>query len=201
MDKEVLDSTPEVIHNIPQPAFEDFIARQLEHDSNVEIRKGVAFVSSEQEGDYVISHVEDRSTKARWSCRSKHVIACDGARSRVREFLNIECEGDDGYETMMTIHFKADLRPVVRDRVGMLHWIMDPACSGFIIAYDLGCNQVLISNFDSKKHPAETWDEELARSTVLAAIGRDMPVEVLSYRPWLLSRKVSKEYRHGNIFL
>lgn len=51
-------------------------------------------------------------------------------------------------ETMMTIHFKADLRPVVGDRVGMLHWITDPACSGFIIAYDLGGNQVLISNFD-----------------------------------------------------
>lgn len=49
---------------------------------------------------------------------------------------------------MMTIHFNADLRPVVKDRVGMLHWITDPACSGFIIAYDLGGNQVLISNFD-----------------------------------------------------
>lgn len=51
-------------------------------------------------------------------------------------------------ETMMTIHFNADLRPVVKDRVGMLHWILDPACSGFIIAYDLSGNQVLISNFD-----------------------------------------------------
>lgn len=48
----------------------------------------------------------------------------------------------------MTIHFKADLRPVVGSRVGMLHWITDPACSGFIIAYDLAGNQVLISNFD-----------------------------------------------------
>lgn len=48
----------------------------------------------------------------------------------------------------MTIHFKADLKPIVGERVGMLHWITDPACSGFIIAYDLGGNQVLISNFD-----------------------------------------------------
>lgn len=49
---------------------------------------------------------------------------------------------------MMTIHFRTDLRPVVGERVGMLHWITDPACSGFIIAYDLGGDQVLISNFD-----------------------------------------------------
>ena len=48
----------------------------------------------------------------------------------------------------MTIHFKANLRPVVKDRVGMLHWITDPACSGFIIAYELEATHVLISNFD-----------------------------------------------------
>ena len=49
---------------------------------------------------------------------------------------------------MMTIHFNANLRPVLGDRVGMLHWILDPATSGFIIGYDLSGNQVLISNFD-----------------------------------------------------
>ena len=48
----------------------------------------------------------------------------------------------------MTIHFNADLRPIVGKRVGMLHWITDPAASGFLIGYDLSGNQVLISNFD-----------------------------------------------------
>ncbi|KAM0321536.1 hypothetical protein ACHAQA_010026 [Verticillium albo-atrum] len=102
---------------------------------------------------------------------------------------------------MMTIHFKADLRPVVKEQVGMLHWILDPACSGFIIAYDLDGNQVLISNFDSEKNPAKSWTEKLARATVTAAIGKDIPLEILSYRPWVLSRKVAKDYRRGNVFL
>jgi hypothetical protein len=30
----------------------------------------------------------------------------------------------------------------------MLHWVMDPETSGFIIGYDLSGNQVLICNFD-----------------------------------------------------
>ncbi len=51
-------------------------------------------------------------------------------------------------ETMMTIHFNADLRPIVGERVGMLHWLFDPLAAGFIIAYDLSGNAVLISNFD-----------------------------------------------------
>lgn len=51
-------------------------------------------------------------------------------------------------ETMMTIHFNANLRPLLGKHVGMLHWVMDPEVSGFIIGYDLGDNQVLICNFD-----------------------------------------------------
>ncbi|KAK9437260.1 FAD binding domain-containing protein [Metarhizium brunneum] len=201
MDAGVLEHTPEMMHNIPQPAFEHFIAQELENDANVEIQTNVAYVSSHQTDQDVVSVVEQRSTGDRWVVRSRHVLACDGAKSQVRKHLGIESEGEDGYETMMTIHFKANLRPVVGDRVGMLHWITDPACSGFIIAYDLGGNHVLINNFDSSKHPVETWSQELARKTVSAAVGREIPVEIMSYRPWLLSRRVAKRYRQGNTFL
>ncbi|KAL0936770.1 2,4-dichlorophenol 6-monooxygenase [Colletotrichum truncatum] len=201
MDVEVLESTPEMIHNIPQPDFERFVAEQLAFDDNVELCKGVAFISSTQRGDKVVTLVEERATRQRWTILSNYVIGCDGAKSEVRKSLGIETEGEDGYETMMTIHFNADLRPIVKGREGMLHWILDPACSGFIIAYDLGGNQVLISNFNSNKHPADKWSEDLARATVSAAIGQDIPFKILSYRPWLLSRKVAKKYRRGNVFL
>ncbi|KAH7226035.1 hypothetical protein B0J15DRAFT_411436 [Fusarium solani] len=162
MDAGVLEHTPEMIHNIPQPAFEQFVAKELEHDPNVEIRKNVAYVTSQQVNDQVISILEECSTKAQW---------------------------------------QANLRLVVGERTGMLHWITDPACSGFIIAYDLDANHVLISNFDSKKHPVDTWSQELAQTTVAAAIGQEMAFEVLSYRPWLLSRKVANHYRKRDIFL
>lgn len=51
-------------------------------------------------------------------------------------------------ETMMTIHFNANLRSVVGNQVGMLYWIMNPEASGFVIGYDLDGNQVLICNLD-----------------------------------------------------
>lgn len=37
-----------MIHNIPQPAFEKFVANELEHDENVEIQKNVTFVECKQ---------------------------------------------------------------------------------------------------------------------------------------------------------
>ena len=145
--------------------------------------------------------VEERATSHKFKIRSRHVIACDGARSNVRNFLNVDSEGEDSYETMMTIHFNANLRPIVKDRVGMLHWIMDPLAAGFIIAYDLSGNAVLISNFDAEKHPVETWNEALCRQVVTAALGQETSFDIHSYRPWLLSRKVANSYRFGNVFL
>lgn len=51
------------------------------------------------------------------------------------------------------------------------------------------------------KYPAECWNQELCRKFVVSALGVEAPFEVLSYRPWLLSRKVAKSYRSGNVFL
>ena len=95
MDPNTLEHTPEMVHNIPQPHFEQFVATQLSHDPQVELRTGVAFVSCEQDADGVLTTVEERSTKNRYRIRSKHVVACDGARSQVRTCLGIESEGED----------------------------------------------------------------------------------------------------------
>jgi len=96
MDKEVLDDTPEMIHNIPQPDYEDFLAKRLANDPNVSIRKGVSFVSAKQvSSECVITTVEERATQRYFQIKSRHVVACDGARSKVRESLGIECEGED----------------------------------------------------------------------------------------------------------
>jgi hypothetical protein len=102
---------------------------------------------------------------------------------------------------MMTIHFQANLRSVVGARVGMLHWLFDPIASGFIIAYDLDGNAVLITNFDSNKYPVEHWNEDLCLQFLEAAIGKDVSPRILSYRPWVLDRRVAEDYRKGNVFL
>ncbi|CEJ61694.1 hypothetical protein PMG11_10217 [Penicillium brasilianum] len=201
MDAEVLNSTPTMIHNIPQPAFEELIAKRLSKSNLVEIRKNHAFVDLKQFDGHVITTIMNRDSKEATKVRSKHVVACDGAKSAVRSFLGIESEGEDSYETMMTIHINADLHPIIKKQVGMLHWVMDPLVSGFIIAYDLAGNQVLICNFDSGKWPVESWNEEHCRKVVDAAIGVNAKYDVLSFHPWILSRKVAKSYSNGRVFL
>jgi hypothetical protein len=53
----------------------------------------------------------------------------------------------------------------------------------------------------ANKYPVESWNQELCRKVVVSALGTDVPFDIHSYRPWLLSRKVAKSYRQGNVFL
>lgn len=103
MDVEVLEETPEMIHNIPQPDFEKFVTDELEADPNVQISKGIAYITSTQDADGVSSTVEERTTKARWQITSRHLLACDGARSQVRKDVGIESEGEYGCKLSLSL--------------------------------------------------------------------------------------------------
>jgi 2-polyprenyl-6-methoxyphenol hydroxylase-like FAD-dependent oxidoreductase len=95
MDADVLDFTPEMIHNISQPDFEQYIAQELSKLDNVEVRKGISFVSLQDHGDFVTTSVEERAGGGLCCIKSNFVIACDGARSKVRDYMGIESEGED----------------------------------------------------------------------------------------------------------
>ncbi|KAI5198036.1 hypothetical protein E4T39_07019 [Aureobasidium subglaciale] len=199
MDVDVLEHTPEMVHNIAQPTIEAMLQERLPDE--YDLRRNHSYVTSEEIDGVVHSTVEDRTSGSCYTIQSRFVIGCDGARSKVRNSLGIEMEGEDTYDTMMTIHFKAQLRPIVGKNLGMLNWVMDPEVSGFIIGYDLDEDQVLICNFDAQRLPSNLWTKEHAHKIVIAAIGKEIPVEVLSFRPWTFSRRVSKSYRAGNVFL
>lgn len=57
------------------------------------------------------------------------------------------------------------------------------------------------SSIQSKKYPVDSWNEEHCRKVVDAAIGAKTKYDILSFRPWILSRKVAKSYRDGRVFL
>ncbi|CAI7622027.1 hypothetical protein PCG10_008515 [Penicillium crustosum] len=202
MDPAVLNDTPEMIHNLPQPALEQEFSNFIAKDPNITLIKGFSIHAVEQTKNEVIATIEERSTGKLYNTKSRHLIACDGRRSKVRELLGIESESEDSDQTMMTIHFNANLRPVVGDRVGMLYWIMDPIAAGFIIGYDLDGIQVHISQVDVEQYPVELWTEDMCRAKIRSAIGKDnVPFDILSYRPWVFRRQVALTFQEGNIFL
>lgn len=199
MDVDVLDETPEMFHNIPQPAFEQIVADSV--SNRVTIRKNHSFVSCTEDEMGVLCKVEDRKTGQVYLIRSKFMIACDGAKSKVRQCLGIECDGEDSDLSLMTIEIDADLRPVVKGKQAILYWIVNPEAHGTIIAYDLASKQVMTCAFDNVLDPVSSWNEARCRRIVDAALGCDVQYTVKSFRPWILRRQVAKHYNQGRIFL
>ena len=199
MDVEVLDDTPEMFHNVPQPAVEQLIADTL--TGAVETRKNHSFVSCKEDESGVACTVEDRTTGEMYQIKSKFLIACDGAKSRVRKSLGIESNGEDADVALMTIEIDADLRQVVKDKMAILYWIINPEAHGTIIGYDLSKKQVMTCNFDPKKHPVKTWDEALCRRMIDSALGTEVPYTIRSFRPWFMKRQVAQTYQKGHVFL
>lgn len=190
-----------MIHNIPQPALEEEFARLVQQDPNITLRRGFVINGISQDENEVHATVQNVSEGTLHEVKAQYLIGCDGNKSKVRELMEIPSEGEASEQVMMTIHFNANLRPVVKDRVGMLFWIMDPIAAGFIIGYDLGGNQVHISQIDVTKQPIESWTEDLCREKVRAAIGQDVPFDVLSFRPWVFKRQIASTFQKGNVFL
>lgn len=56
-----------MIHNIPQPDFEAFVADMLEDDPLVEMKKNVAFITCEQVGDLVLLYTHTHAADQRAS--------------------------------------------------------------------------------------------------------------------------------------
>lgn len=209
MHADVLNHSAEMTHNVSQPDLEEILETLLLQDPacahRVDYRKGWTWTGYAERVDahgatYCVSRLEDTYTGEEATVSSLLIVGADGANSAVRERTGIASEGEQTADVMMTIHFHADLRPVVGANVGMLHWILDPEARGFLIAYDLDCNHVLIHNVAPDDALASYTPDKCMR-IVRAAIGADVPFDFQCSMPWILTRKVAKQYYRGNVVL
>ena len=197
---ECLAHTPTPLRNISQHRLEPILAHEAGR-AGVDLRYGTEWVASEPDDAGVTSVVRDVATGAETTVRSAYLLAADGATSPVRRSLGIEMVGPASIQSFVAIHLLVDLRAQVADRLGVLHFVLDPSCPGSFIAHDLDREWVLMVAFD----PAESiddYDDERCRALALAAIGDpDVTVEVAGAGTWHMTAQVAERLRDGRTFL
>lgn len=198
---ECLEYTPTPLRNLSQHRFEPILAEMLGDRPDIDLRYGWQWERSEQDATGVTSIIRDRASDETVEVRSRWVIGADGAGSRVRAALGIDLVGPPRLQSFLTIHFAADLRPVVHDRPGVLHFVMDPAAGGIFIAHDIDREWVYMHDFDAEKASIADFDDERCRTLVLRAIGQEVPIEILDRRSWHMSSQVAESMGEGRIFL
>ncbi|KAM0747840.1 3-propionate hydroxylase [Meredithblackwellia eburnea MCA 4105] len=203
MDSGVFEFTPEMIHNISQPEFQDLLVRYLESKSEMfEIRRRLSFHGVIQEGENVLLDLKDEVTGEMKKLKTRFLIGCDGAGSAVRSAAGITMSGEPDSHRLMTIHIDANLKEVVGgDGCGMLNWILDPKGRGNFIGYNLAKNCVFMHHFDADKKPISAFTDEECRRIVDEAIGKKIPYNVLNKASWAHTRRVADTYCVRNVFL
>ncbi len=199
---ECLRYTPTPLRNISQHRLEPLLADAVAQMAGVDLRYGVEWRSAEQDAEGVTSVLVDLDGGEPIEVRSRYVLAADGAGSRVRTWLGIGMVGPARLQSFVAIHVAADLRAVVADRPGVLHFVMDPAAGGVFVAHDPGSEWVFMVDFDPDGECVEEYDDARCAAIVRRALGGvDVPFQVLGAGSWHMTAQVAERMRSDRVFL
>ena len=194
--------TPTPLRNLSQHRFEAILRGSLKEAGAPEVAYGQQWESAEQDDSGVLSRVRDLEENTVHEIRSRFVIACDGAGSRVRKSLGIEMSGPPRIQSFLMIHFAADLREIVRERPGILYWIVDPELGGTFVAHDIDREWVYMRPIDPDHESEADYPAARCAELVRAAIGADCgPLRIDTISSWTMSAQVAERFREQRIFL
>jgi 2,4-dichlorophenol 6-monooxygenase len=196
-----LRHTPTPLRNLSQHRFERILAARIVKQPETEIRYGQQWEGASQDESGVTSTVRDLGNGETYEIRSRYLIAADGAGSRVRKSLGIEMDGPPRLQSFLMIHFEANLRSIVRDRPGVLYWVMDPEVGGALVAHDIDREWVYMHSFDPDRESDQDYDDERCRALVVRAIGQQVALRILHRGSWNMSAQVAQAMRDRRIFL
>lgn len=96
--------------------------------SGFNCRFDTSFLSFERDSTsgIITSKLQDNLTKQIYHVRSKYLFGCDGARSQVLRQLQIPLIKKPREGLAINVLVKAELRHIMDNRMGNLHWIMKP---------------------------------------------------------------------------
>ncbi len=164
----------------------------------------------EQDDDGVDAVLLDRSTGAERTVRAEYLIAADGHRGRVREWLGIATHGHGTIGHTMTLVFAADLTGPLRGRrLGVCH-LDTPSPGTVLLSHDGDRRWVFSAPYHPDRGEAlADFDERRCVEMIRAAIGvPDLAVEIVpqladgtTVLGYELAARVADRFRQGRVFL
>ena len=163
----------------------------------------------DEDEDGVTATITDLDNHETRQVRSQYVVAADGNRSPTRQRLNIAMEGYGELSRSITIYFKADCAPLLKDRSQGVLYVHNPKLRGFFRLDRTGGTGFLVINSvgeDVTKPEAinvsDGLTDDLVHEYLTTAIGTDeIPAEVLHVAHWRAEANVAARMQAGRIFL
>lgn len=147
--------------------------------------------------------IHDRDSDHVRTVRADYMIAADGARSPIRQRLEIPMEGPGTLGHFRNIYFHADLSKALGDRRFIMCYLMQEDFRGALLPIDNHRRWLLHVPFapDSETSRPRFDQEECARLVRKATGLDDLEVEIRSVLPWESASRTATQWRKGPIFL
>ena len=199
--------SPTVRVFINQDALEPILRdRALELGATVHNRTEV--LALDADGDGVTATVRDLEGDSERRIRSRYVVAADGNRSPTRERLGIRMEGFGELSRSITIYFRGDCSELIRDRNQGVLYVGNPELRGFFrLDRSGGTGFLVVNTVGEDVTRPEAIDvqsgltDERVQELLRAAIGADIPMEVLDVANWRAEANWAQRFREGRVFL
>lgn len=202
----VRDLSPTVRLFITQKLLEPLMQKKAA-ELGAETRFSTDMISFEQDADGVTAQIRNRQTGEQETVRARYMVACDGARSPVRETLGIDLRGRGVFAQSVTIYFRAPVAPLLRERNLSVILVANPQLRGFFRfekPYERGF-LVVNTTGDPASPNTDIWSDlttQRCEEYVRIALGDpSIPVEVEDVMKWQARADPAERYQSGRVFL
>jgi 2-polyprenyl-6-methoxyphenol hydroxylase-like FAD-dependent oxidoreductase len=212
-------SAAELPHRVSQKFVEAILRRHAQAYACNDIRYGWKLLEFEDTGDAVQAVVEPVAADGpagaaapgatgKVRVRASYLVGADGPRSTVRSTLGISWGGATGVRRdfmgglMFAVYLRAprfyEVFPHAR---AWMYVTVNAERRAFMASVD-GKSEFAFHAAVHEGEDAERWSEADARRVFAQALGREIPVEVLSFGTWTAGHSlVAQSFHRGRVFL
>jgi len=201
-------SAAELPHRVSQKFVEATLLRQVRRCPGVELRHGWQLEDFEDSGMQVLARIRPVDGGDPVPVQARYLVGADGARSRVRQQLGIAWGGATGFKRdfmggrMFAVYLRAPgFHAVVPHARAWMYVSVNAQRRAFMASVD-GASEFAFHAAVHEGEDADAWTAEDARRIFSEAMGREIPIEVLSVLTWTAGHAlVAQQFQRGRVFL
>ena len=164
----------------------------------VEVRFGWRLQDFVQDAEAVTATVASVDGKRRETVRARYLVGCDGGRSPVRHALGIKLDGRGVLGNVWGTWLRAPTLWEERTiRPGVMYWTYSPGCAS--VVYSINARDEWWMNTYFRADESFEAIDPVAR--LRAAVGRDIPLEILSSRAYKAFQLVAGRFADRRVLL
>lgn len=201
-------SAAELPHRVSQKFVEATLLQHVRRQPGVALRHGWQLEHFEDQGAEVYARIRPAQGTDAVEVRARYLVGADGARSFVRQQLGIPWGGATGFKRdfmggkMFAVYLRAPAFYEVMPHARAWMYVSFNAQRRSFMATVDGRGEFAFHAAIHEGEDADAWTADDARRIFAEALGREIPMEVLSVLTWTAGHAlVAEQFQRGRVFI